>query len=91
MLLSRVLFPAHGFDDVLAIEDADEPIDLRHVGQQLGLVPLHEAAGDDDALALARLSSCAIASRIALSDSSLEASRNPQVLMTIASAWRRRR
>jgi hypothetical protein len=53
VILPRILFPADGFDDVLAIEHADEPIDPRHIRQQLRLVPLHETPGNDDALALA--------------------------------------
>ncbi len=53
VLLPRVLFTPDGFDDVLAIEHSDEAIDARRIVQQLGLVPLHEATGDHDALDLA--------------------------------------
>ena len=54
MLLPGIFLAADGFDDVLAIEHADQTVDLRDVVQQLGLMSLDEAAGDDDALAFAR-------------------------------------
>ncbi len=44
-----------GGDDVLSVEDAHEAVDFRDVLQQLGLVALHEAAGDDHPLATAGL------------------------------------
>ena len=52
MVLARVFFSADGIDDVLAIEDADQAIDARFVGQEFGLVPLNQATGDDHPLAL---------------------------------------
>jgi hypothetical protein len=54
VLAARVRLPADGFDDVLAVEHADEAIDARRVVQELRLVPLHETAGDDNPLALSR-------------------------------------
>ena len=55
MFLARVFFAADGFYDMLAIEDTDEAVDSGFIGEQLGLVTLHETAGNDYALALAVL------------------------------------
>ncbi len=51
--LTRVRGAANGVNDMLTIEHAHQAVNARGVGQQLGLVPLHQAAGDDDALHMA--------------------------------------
>ena len=55
MLLPRVFLAMHGFDDVLAIEYTHEAIDARFLGEELGLMPLHQAAGDDQLAGTANL------------------------------------
>ena len=47
MRLSRICLPANGFDDMLAIEYAYEAVDARGLGEQLCLVTLYQATGDD--------------------------------------------
>ena len=55
MCLSGVFLAAHGFHDVLAVEDANQAVDLRDIVEQLRLVTLNEAPGYDHALAAAAL------------------------------------
>jgi hypothetical protein len=43
---------ADGLDDVLAIENADQAVDSRGFGQEIGLVALNEAPGDHYAAAI---------------------------------------
>ena len=54
--------PVGDLGDLLAAEDADDLVDLGHLLQQHLLLPLGQAAGDDDPLELAR-PACGRASR----------------------------
>jgi hypothetical protein len=51
VVLPGVFLAAHRFDNVLAVEHPDQSVNLRHFGQQLGLVTLDETPRHDDALA----------------------------------------
>ena len=48
VLLADIRIAADGIDDVLPVEHADQTIDAGHVVEQFSLMPLHEAAGDDN-------------------------------------------
>ena len=78
--------PVGDLGDLLAAEDADDLVDLRHLLQEHLPLPLGQAPGDDDPLDLAPARLRSSISRITPSDSCRAASMNPQVLMMTRSA-----